>query len=330
MARSAGPSVADIIESAVLREPLTDPVAPGYSGAVLERLQLADGSTVILKSSTPANDLAMAATADPGRAFLFALDGVYDRLPASIDPTVIAVDRDEAAWRMVMADVAGHLVPEGQRISRDDSRRVLAAMRDLHSAFVDSLPGELCPLETHLALFSTASMEPFMGGANPLPSYAVEAWPRFDEAAPPRVREAVQSIHTAPAHLAADLTQHERTMTHADLSLANLGLADGRVIMLDFAMACEAPGDFDFAIYLIQNDWLIEATNDEIVSDWAELAGRTADDRTVRLALLAAFAEYACWKAPDPSDPSDYSATFDWWVERTERTLVADGGHFGW
>lgn len=61
---------------------------------------------MILKTSTPSSDLAMAATADPGRAFLFALDGVYARLPDSIDGAGPgAVDRDGDAWRMVMSDV---------------------------------------------------------------------------------------------------------------------------------------------------------------------------------------------------------------------------------
>lgn len=55
--------------------------------------------------------------------------------------------------------------------------------------------------------------------------------------------------------------------------------------MLDFALACSAPGDVDFAIYLVQNDWLIDATNDEIVDDWLELVWLTggrahAENRT--------------------------------------------------
>ncbi len=331
MARDGPPTtVAEIIDSAVQRVPLTDPVAPGYSGAVLERLQLADGSIVILKSSNPAIDLGMAATADPGRAFLFELDGIYDRLPASIDSTVLAVDRDDGVWRMAMTDVSAHLVPGEQPITRDESRRVMVAMHEMHAAFSGYEPTSLCPLETHVALFSAAAMEPFLDGSNPLPAFALDGWRRFDAMTPPRVRAAVHAIHAQPDHLAADLTHRERTLTHADLSLANVGLTERHVIMLDFAMACAAPGDFDFAIYLVQNDWLIEATNDEIISDWVELAVRAVDERTLRLALLAAFAEYACWKAPDVSEPSPYCSTYDWWLEAAQRSIDADGRHFGW
>jgi hypothetical protein len=323
-------TVAEVIASAVRREPLTDPVSAGYSGAQLERLTLSDGSTVILKSSSPAMDLAMAATADPGRAFLFALDGTYDRLPVSIDSTVLAADRDGDLWRMVMTDVAGHLLPEGQSISRDQSGRILRALRDLHSSFIQAEPTPLCPLETHLTLFSPAAMRPFVDSQNPIPRLALEAWERFDGSTPARVRAAVHAIHASPGHLATDLTARERTLTHADLAFANIGLTEDRVIMLDFALACCAPGDFDFAIYLIQNDWLIDASNDDIVSDWISLADGRADERVLRLSLLAAFAEYGCWKAPDAFDPSPYSDTYEWWLDAARRALDTDGGHFGW
>jgi hypothetical protein len=324
------PTVTQMIASAVRREPLTDPVSAGYSGARLERLELPDGSTVILKSSSPSIDLAMAATSDPGRAFIFAVDGTYDRLPPSIDSTVLATDRDGDMWRMVMADVAEHLLPEGQPITRDQSSRILSAVRDLHSSYAASDMALLCPLESHLALFSPANMRPFVDGPNPLPRLAIDAWERFDTSTPARMRTAVHAIHADPDHLAADLTSRDRTLTHADLALANIGFTDEHVIMLDFALACSAPGDFDFAIFLIQNDWLIDASNDDLVDDWVSLSDGQTDERRLRLSLLAAFAEYGCWKAPDENDPSPYCDTFDWWLDAAQRAVDTDGGHFGW
>ncbi len=323
------PTVAEIVALATRSEPLVDAVSPGYSGARLERLTLEDGRAYILKRATSASDLAMAATSDPGRAYLFLAEGIYDRLPASVDATVLAVDRVGDEWRMLMEDVSGHLLPDDTSISRADSGRILAAMRDLHAAFAGEVSPLLCPLEAHVGLFSPASMSRFTDWDNPLPRHALDAWQRFDSAASNRLRESVHAIRDRPQPLARELVSGGTTLAHADLALANIGLTPDQVIMLDFALACRAPGDVDFAIYLIQNDWLINATNDQVVADWRDCAPGPVDHGTLRLALLAAFVEYGCWKAPDPGEPAPYCDSFDWWVDAAEAALATDGARIG-
>ncbi|MDO8310282.1 MAG: hypothetical protein Q7V58_18225 [Actinomycetota bacterium] len=134
-ADSAPTEVDLILESAVRRRQLDDPVSPGYSGATLEWLELPDRSRVVLKRARPEDDLAMLATHDPGRAYLFWPRGVYGRMPASIDTAIVATDCKDGEWRMVMRDASASLLRDGEPVSRSDCRRILAAMADLHEAF---------------------------------------------------------------------------------------------------------------------------------------------------------------------------------------------------
>ncbi|MHB1067167.1 MAG: hypothetical protein ACYC2Z_07035 [Candidatus Nanopelagicales bacterium] len=306
-----------ILDRALHRRPLDDPVSPGYSGATLERLELVDGGRAVLKRARPETDLAMQATDDPGRAYLFWAQGIYEQMPASIDNGILAVDRSDGEWRMVMRDVSASLLPDGEPISREAGRRILAAMADLHAAFAGNAPADCTTIENHLTLFSRATMGKYAGGPNPLPGHALEAWDRFDAVALPALREAVHAIHAGPGPLADLLRAAGTTLTHADLAFPNIGLAD-RVVMLDFALACAAPGDLDFAIFLVQSDGQVDAEPDDLVTDWIEVSGRP-DPVALRRALLAAFVEYGCWKAPD--GPSQYSASFDWWQDTALRAV---------
>jgi hypothetical protein len=318
-ADSAPTDVDLILESAVSRRRLLDPVSPGYSGAMLEWLELPDRSRVVLKRARREDDLAMLATDDPGRAYLFWPRGVYAQMPASIDTAIVATDCKDGEWRMVMRDTSPSLLPDGEPVSRTDCRRILAAMADLHETYSGAPPADCMAIEGHLTLFSPDTMGTYASGPNPLPKLALEAWARFDSVVHPVLRDAVRTIHAQPRHLATLLRESGTTLTHADLAFANIGLND-RVVMLDFALACAAPGDLDFAIFLVQNDWQVEADPDDLVADWIEVSGQS-DPVVLSRALLAAFVEYGCWKVPD--DPSHDSASFSWWQETALRAWHA-------
>jgi RNA polymerase sigma factor (sigma-70 family) len=61
-----------------------------YSGAKLERVVLADGSTLVVKRISQEYDLAMKLTHDTGRAAQLWVSGVLDRLPPVIDHAILA------------------------------------------------------------------------------------------------------------------------------------------------------------------------------------------------------------------------------------------------
>lgn len=61
------------------------------------------------------------------RRFLFS-SGVLDRPPDTIDPTVVAAQRDGDAWWVVMDDVSEAPLADDRRLTREEHRRVLAAV----------------------------------------------------------------------------------------------------------------------------------------------------------------------------------------------------------
>lgn len=102
------------------------------------------------------------------------------------------------------------------------------------------------------------------------------------------------------------------TLAHGDLWLANVGLSPDKVILIDFGLAVQAPGDIDLALYVLGNWWQIEATREEIMEDWRRLRGAAYDERSLRLALIAAFVEYGWLKAVDADRSAEQAADYAW------------------
>ena len=74
---------------------------------------LADGRALIAKRIVPGSDWLGRATRDPGREALLFADGVFARMPAAVDPAIVAAER------------------EGERlVGRDARRERRAAGRD--------------------------------------------------------------------------------------------------------------------------------------------------------------------------------------------------------
>jgi hypothetical protein len=74
-----------------------------WSGNRIDRLVLADGQALIAKRIVPGSDWLGRATRDPGREALLFADGVFARMPASVDPAVVAAEPEGDAWWVVSA-----------------------------------------------------------------------------------------------------------------------------------------------------------------------------------------------------------------------------------
>ena len=104
----------------------------GWSGNRIDRLVLADGQTLIAKRIVPGSDWLGRATRDPGREALLFADGVFARMPASVDPAVVAAEPDGDAWWVVMRDVSVELVDESTPLTRErEPLRARARRRDV-------------------------------------------------------------------------------------------------------------------------------------------------------------------------------------------------------
>jgi Phosphotransferase enzyme family len=162
-----------------------------------------------------------------------------------------------------MRDVATGLFAPGTRLSRATSRRLLGAAAAMHVAFKGPAGGHagLCRLAEWYRLFSPAvAAELCTPGASTIPDLIVEGWHRFPDVVPPDVVDAVAAVHADPAAFAAALLEHPTTVVHGDLKLANLGLFEDRVVVLDWGdLTAVAPGAVDFAWYVGINATVVDA-----------------------------------------------------------------------
>jgi hypothetical protein len=308
------------------RRPLT---SDGKSGARLEQVQLDDGQRLVVKHVDPGSDWIALATGDVSRVFLLWSSGVFNRVPGVVDHAVLAVEpAGEHGSKVVMRDVSAGLFAAGRRLSRADSRRILAAAAELHGAFRwGSRPEGLTPL-AELYRFLSPSVTARFARDAAVPALALRGWDRFGDLVPDEVAAAVARVHEHPETLARLLTRRTCTLVHGDLKLANLGFRDGRVVVLDWgSLTTWAPAAVDFAWFLAVNAASIDATQDDLLADIRAAGGADHDEDALRLALLGALAQLGWEKALGATDSPDERvcqrerAGLVWWSARVREAI---------
>jgi Ser/Thr protein kinase RdoA (MazF antagonist) len=116
-------------------------------------------------------------------------------------------------------------------------------------------------------------------------------WEVFADVAPRDVVETVLAQHADPAPLGGLLRACGSGVVHGDFRGANLALEPGRVVVLDWGLATEAPGVIDLAWYVFVNGWRIDAPKEELVAAYVARVSDLYDERTLKLGLLGGF----CW-----------------------------------
>ena len=245
----------------------------GNSGATLERVTLPDGTPGIAKRVVPGGD--WLGRAAGGRAITAELwhAGVLQRLPASIETGIVAVEPDGDGWRILMRDLSAALLPADGPISRARHREVMAAAAALHAAFRGERVDGAITLERHLAISSPAVAAAERDGSDVIPKQLAIAWEAFAEAADDDVAQAVLANLRDPAPLARALRAGGTTLVHGDLRDENLGFADGRVVLLDWDIAGEGTPALEVAWYLCHDAWRTQATHDELLEDFLAAEG---------------------------------------------------------
>ncbi len=309
-----------LLDRAVEREPVHG--HEGRSGALLERIRLADGQQLIAKRLDPLHDLTMRISGDlVGREFVLWRDGVLDRLPDAVGHAVVAGWNEPRGAMLLLRDVTPALAPE--RISRDEYRRILAATTSMHRQFAGETVAAACPLELRLGVFAPHRLRR-CGDDHGLAPLVERGWALFAEVAPGPVVDAVFGIHDDPAPLAKQLTESGSTLLHGDLWLANIALEADHVTLLDWALATNGPAALDFVWFLTGNASRVDASHDDLVDDVREVC---PDEDTLRLALLAGLAELGWNKALDAvehHDPETRARELDdlaWWVRQARAAL---------
>ena len=311
------------LATAVSRRPLQ---GDGKSGSTLERVTLADGTELVLKHVDPRRDWIMQVTHDTGRVARLWEAGVFERMPAPIDTAIVGVVPTPEGCTVVMRDVTASLLPDGKRVTRSQSRRLLAAAAALHRAFTHRPADDLCSLADLVGFLSPTATAAHRAD-HEVPRLVLTGWERFGDVVPPDVVDAVFRILESPGSLADALGHFDAALLHGDLKLANLGLGAGRVVVLDWGPQTSwGPPAVDYAWFIAVNAAGVLASFDELVDDVRTAAGPAHDEDALRLALLGAFVQLGWEKALGATaDDGDVRlrerAGLEWWTARARDAL---------
>jgi Phosphotransferase enzyme family len=306
---------APLIESARHREH----IAAGASTAMLERLTLPGGQTLVAKHVTAELDWMMRATNDRGRAALLWVDGTMSRCPAQIDPGLVRIEDDGSdGWRLYMDEVQFH--PRGTRFTRADARRLLEALAALHAEFWGERVPELCPLIDLLRLLGPTTLAQY---DNEFLEFVRGGWETFREIAPADVGAAVFALLDDPTPLARELERGPTTLLHADAHFGNAVLLPDRLVLVDWTLATQGPPAVDFVWFLDQSFQLLDAAHDELVDDFLQAEAGRVTQRDVDLACLAQLlaSGWQCRHWLETEQRDEQQANFDWFVARARRAL---------
>jgi Phosphotransferase enzyme family len=299
----------------------------GWSGAPIVRVRLADGRALVAKKVEPRSGWIGRNTRDPGREALLFLDGVLDRMPDVVDPTVVAVQPDGEGWWLLSRDVTSRLVGDRARLSREQSHLVLRAAGSLWEAHWERPVAHLCTLADRLGLASPKVAERERAGLDLLPKQFEAAWEAFAEVVEAEVATAVVALADDPSPLAAALEAQGTTLIHGDLRDEHIGFEAGRLVLIDWGLATRGHPAVELAWYLAHTAWRVDATRDEIVDDFRSVCGERHDEGALRLGILAGLVLYgwifghSALIHPDPAERAWARDELAWWVPRARAAL---------
>ena len=299
----------------------------GWSGNRIDRLVLADGQALIAKRIVPGSDWLGRATRDPGREALLFADGVFARMPAGVDPAVVAAEPEGDAWWVVMRDVSAELLDESTPLTRDENRFVLARAAEMWAEFWDDDVPHLSTLTDRLAFAIAAISERERDGVDILPKQFEAAWEAFAEAVDDDVGTAILDLTSDTTPLADALAARGTTLIHGDLRDENIALPGGRLVLLDFGLATQGHPAAELAWYMVHDVWRIAATHDEVVEDFRHALGERDDPQALELGLISGLVQYG-WifghsavVHTDPAERQWAQTELNWWVPRVRHAL---------
>jgi hypothetical protein len=152
------------------------------SGARFERVVI-DGERYVLKYEDPRDDWLLRATGDPGERYVRLWEaGLLGRMPAVIDPAVVAAGFDGAVGMVLLRDVTAQLLPPGRPFSTEQHTRFVDHMAAMHAEFWgwrDEVG--LTPLATRYLVFSpaVAAAEAARGSGAVVPRVMARGWDRL-------------------------------------------------------------------------------------------------------------------------------------------------------
>jgi hypothetical protein len=303
----------------------------GNSGAALRRVRVGD-EDLVLKRTAPGADWLGRVTDDDGRTGRLWAQGVFAETGDLVDTGIVDAVADGDDWWIAMRDVSPWLVDATRTLTRDEARTVLDAAAGLHARFRGRAPDGCATLEARIGMSGRAVIDAERDGPDLLPKQFGPAWDAFAAVCPPDVADPVLAAVADPGPLARALRDAApTTLVHGDLRDDNPGFRDGKIVLLDWDLATAGTPTVEFAWFLLQDAWRIDATHDELEADF-RAAEPDLDDREVELGMLSGLVQYG-WVLghsavvhPDPAETAWARAELDWWVPRVRTALERLGG----
>jgi hypothetical protein len=317
---------AELSSQIVARAPIS---SAGNSGNPIERVTLVDGRTLVLKRVSPEWDWLSRATKDDGRIATMWEDGLFDRMPASIDHATVAVERDKSGWSVFMRDVSHTLLSEDVRYDRTSVRRLLKTVSELHVAFWDQHHPNLCSIEDRYGMLSpqTGQRETELG--SPAGSLILRSWDVFYEYAPREIAEVITVLADDPKPIADELRMCTQTLIHGDLRLGNAGFDDDRLVLLDWGdRTGVAPPAVELAWFIGFDVQRLQITADDVVAEFRELYADRFDQRALHLSLIGGLVHLGAHlglkilsAGDDAKGRAEARAELWWWSKNVARAL---------
>jgi len=319
---------ASVLEGVLERAPLAG--NEGKSGALLERVVLADGRRVIVKRFDPADDIVMRITGDTrGREVEMFQHGVFDRLPPSLGHAVLGGWFEDDHGVLVMRDLGDAPLGWKDPVSPERCRLLLRGVVDLHRAFLGSPPDGLTRLQPIIGLFEPDRIRPYAG--NTLIDYALRGWEHWSTVVPGSLGAEILALAQDTSPLVDALSRLPATMVHGDLATVNCAFEGDRLTLIDWGLAAAAPGAIDIGRFWAGCAHVVQLTGDEFLAMYRDEAGELYDERATRLGLLSGLVWLGWNKAldivehPDPAVGRREKAALPWWLDRAREGLDSLG-----
>jgi hypothetical protein len=322
----------DLVHDCADREPLAGHV--GKSGALLERLRLPDGRTVVVKRVRPSTDLILAGTgATVSWEHVLRESGLLDRLPDGIGHAVLDswVEGDETV--IVMRDLGSAVLTWEDRLDVGRCAWLVDRVAALHRAFLGAPLAGLAPLDRLVSLFTPDAMRRVTDGDNPLPRLSRRGWEIFPDLVPADVAAPVQALLDDVGPLVRALRSRPLTLTHGDLATVNVAVEGDDLVLLDW-LPCASPGAVDIARFVAGCSSVVDMSREELLAAYRDAAGPAYDEEAMHLALLAGLVWLGWNKAldaaghPDPALRERERADLAWWTDAARTTL--EKGYLSW
>jgi len=311
-----------VLDTALSRSPVSD---DGRSGALLERVRLGDGTSVVVKRFDPTADLVMRLAGDThGREVELWESGFFEHLPDGVGHAVLGgwFDNDGLGV-LVMRDLGNAVLTWDDRVSAAQARTLFESVGRLH-AWPGELPTRLTPLDDILGIFEPRRIQPYAGAG--LIDAALRGWELWSDVVPGEVGERVLALGLDSTPLVAACRRFAPTLLHGDLATVNLAFEPdrpGTVTLIDWGLAAAGPASIDLGRLLGGCAHIFDLGLDDLLALHREVTG-PSDDAELRIGMLAGLVWLGWNKAldiaehPDPGVRERERRNLDWWLHQAE------------